>query len=132
MDFLLAITLAPLVAVPMLLAFSLRDWVKARKSSDIPRPSAFGLAVIITLFCEWLIPLSISIFISALGLGVDFSSTGLAALLLVWLIFVVIAVGTSLFTLRGSARVLAFIAGLVLCFISALVVKLALGGFDMT
>jgi len=131
MDFLLAITIVPLVAVPMLLAFSLRDWLKARKSLDIPRPSALGLVVIIALFFAWLVPYSISLTISILGLGIDFSAGVLKVVLLTWPISVACITAASLFTLKGPARVQTLIAGLVLLGVSLLTVMIVLGDFEM-
>lgn len=121
--FLLAIFAIPFATVPILLIFSLRDWLKDRRSLNGFRPSVFGLVAILSVACEWLLPPIIYAVLGLTGIGIDYSKPVALGAFLVWSFSIAISTAACLLSLRGAPRTQAGIAALVLLLTSLFVIR---------
>lgn len=122
----------PIVAVPLLLIFSFRDWIKGRASMTGERSHLRGLITILALVTEWLVPLAFFLIANIAGVGIAYSTPTATAILVLWSTLVAITLGACFFTLKGPARIEAVIAGLTLLGLSILIVAAMTGNWEMT
>jgi hypothetical protein len=128
MEFALTVALTPVVLISILLGLSMRDWAKADTPTNSMLRRRLGWFLLIALWIEWLLPLIMVLVLYSVGLGADLHPF----LSVVVLGFVVVTTVACYFTLEGSARVEAIIAGIVLLITLSAATVLLFGHLDWT